>query len=223
MFYSTIILNRNGSPFYRDADLLHKRLWLCYPQTDKNDPSNIASFVDHHFGHQNRRSTVSNFMYVIHSTPIGFTVFMQSASKPNLDGALNSIREMVISAQTAFRELSFERGQRLNYLIRFNPMDKERRLVSAVPLFSERMKQVCDLHSCSTKLSRVLRVYKQHVAQTVGQGEPDYFSIHQADLYGELTVTNPELFTKFVVQGVGRSKTYGCGLLCLKPLAAPKS
>ena len=43
-------------------------------------------------------------------------------------------------------------------------------------------------------------------------------SIQKACFSGKLTVVDKNLFIKAVTTGIGRSKTYGCGLLQVVPL-----
>lgn len=42
-------------------------------------------------------------------------------------------------------------------------------------------------------------------------------TINKADLSGELTVTDTDLFRRSVLNGIGRSKSFGCGLLQVIP------
>lgn len=48
------------------------------------------------------------------------------------------------------------------------------------------------------------------------RGQPEQsFNIHRVTFQGKLRVTQPELFEKAMLEGIGRSKAYGCGMLML--------
>ncbi|WP_330182222.1 type I-E CRISPR-associated protein Cas6/Cse3/CasE [Nocardia sp. NBC_01503] len=49
------------------------------------------------------------------------------------------------------------------------------------------------------------------------QGKPG-MRIGRAEVRGELTVTEPEVFVDVVSNGLGHGKAYGCGLILIKPI-----
>lgn len=51
------------------------------------------------------------------------------------------------------------------------------------------------------------------------EGQEAQVSIRRVTFEGALRVTDAELFRKALVQGVGRAKAYGCGLMTVVPLA----
>ncbi|WP_419832066.1 type I-E CRISPR-associated protein Cas6/Cse3/CasE [Endozoicomonas atrinae] len=68
-----------------------------------------------------------------------------------------------------------------------------------------------------TACERHLQVDSIEVQRFSGKGGHQV-TLCQAHLQGELLVQNPELFRKSFQQGIGRGRTFGCGLLQLVPL-----
>lgn len=52
-------------------------------------------------------------------------------------------------------------------------------------------------------------------------GENKSITLQQATLQGRLTVTQPDVFAQSFRQGIGRARTFGCGLLQIVPLIEP--
>jgi hypothetical protein len=212
MFLSTVVLNERGKDFYSDPALLRCRLWQCFPDSHRktNDPTNIMSFVDHHFGHSSRRSETSNFLYAIHQNRNQYVIVMRSGANPDLDYAFNTIPEMLVgSVQTKFVPIEYTEGEKVNFFLRINPVNRERQLCHPFGLLKSYTKDCCEFIKEDIVGSRIVRICKRYA----NQEEEGHFSIQQTDLCGQLIVKNPVEFKNIVVQGVGRAKTYGCGLI----------
>ena len=79
------------------------------------------------------------------------------------------------------------------------------------------MKARCGGWGFSVKLGAV-RVdgYRQHLVFKRGQGRPVRFST--LDYNGLLTVEDPDRFGQTLLQGIGKSRGLGCGLMLVKPV-----
>ena len=121
---------------------------------------------------------------------------------------------------TIFLE-SIKNGQGLHFRFRGNPVrsiatDKDKR-GKVVPYFNDRQKKewlinksskngfVVDYDSCSIIETRQLRFYKK------GNEKPIRLSCTTFE--GMLTVTDMEQFVTALSMGIGRGKSYGCGLM----------
>ncbi|MFJ4920660.1 type I-E CRISPR-associated protein Cas6/Cse3/CasE [Streptomyces sp. NPDC088725] len=62
---------------------------------------------------------------------------------------------------------------------------------------------------------------RQRHSFTKSGGGP-HVTFHSATFEGRLRITDPKAFTARLVEGIGPSKAYGCGLLTLAPLPAQK-
>lgn len=57
--------------------------------------------------------------------------------------------------------------------------------------------------------------YRQHVISRSGKGLPIRFS--SLDIHGLLEVIEPDVFRQTLFQGIGPSKSFGCGLMLVRP------
>lgn len=69
----------------------------------------------------------------------------------------------------------------------------------------------------ATPAADVRLIRRDRVSVTKGRGGPT-ITMHTATFEGRLTVTDVDLLTHALLNGIGPSKAYGCGLLTLAPL-----
>ncbi|MFJ2649460.1 type I-E CRISPR-associated protein Cas6/Cse3/CasE [Streptomyces sp. NPDC087420] len=65
---------------------------------------------------------------------------------------------------------------------------------------------------------REVRITGRHRHSFQKNGKGPHVTFHSAIFEGRLCVTDPEAFTARLLEGIGPSKAYGCGLLTLAPI-----
>ncbi|MET9292822.1 type I-E CRISPR-associated protein Cas6/Cse3/CasE [Streptomyces sp. NPDC003077] len=66
--------------------------------------------------------------------------------------------------------------------------------------------------------AREVRITERRRHSFAKNGRGNHVTFHTATFEGRLRITNPALFTARLLEGIGPSKAYGCGLLTLAPL-----
>jgi CRISPR system Cascade subunit CasE len=222
MYFSKLVLQPGAGArpgFWRafqDEYKLHQALWDVFP------PAPDAA---------------RDFIYRMESRQGRPCVYLVSRRKPTHDP------ENLWRIQTRPYEPQLREGQRLGFSLRANPvvtregkrhdivMDAKKALRQGgqpVPPLAELMQSAgqrwlqrrqenlgCKLESVLVDGYRIQEMFKAS-ARREGGARP--IRVATCDFQGVLCVTDPKALAKVLMEGVGKARAFGCGLLMVRPL-----
>jgi CRISPR system Cascade subunit CasE len=189
----------------RDAVNLHKRLMMLVPDG---------------LGAQARAQ--AGVLFRLEETRSGVSLLIQSRQRPNLDRLPEGYGTAAIKDMESFLA-HLRPGLPVVYRIAANP---SKRLAKADA--NHKAKQVIALSGSAADqwwnrkatehglaLRSLLATPMPSARGQNGQGQRVRHSLTRFD--GLAVVTDPERLTNAIVEGIGRGKSYGCGLLSIAP------
>ncbi|SNS72418.1 type I-E CRISPR-associated protein Cas6/Cse3/CasE [Actinomadura mexicana] len=189
----------------RDATRLHRRVMTVFPDG---------------LGPSARRQTAALFR--LEEQPTGFAILIQSTLKP----ALNNLPAGYGTARTKSLALllaGLTEGANIHYRIIANATRKLGKNTTAgrpkqvVPLYGAEADQWWHRQADSAGL--VLRsLHSSQLSTVTGQRQGNGRVTHARTQFdGTATVTDPSALTEKIRSGIGRGKSFGCGLLTIAP------
>lgn len=173
-----------------DHWVVHRQIMSIFPENLTEDTSETG------------RRAHSGILYRVHKptyTDRGY-ILVQSSTLPET---------LPADARTLTRELSYRQGQQVHFTVAVNPSRRSSRTGKTV----ERSLPSHQVQGwIAEKLSPAMRVDSILDIDTARTRHGRHtINAHHISGYG--TVTDPEAMRNLCLSGVGRSKSYGCGLL----------
>jgi CRISPR system Cascade subunit CasE len=195
MFLSKLSPNFTSPEFITDIDnidKLHRRIMLGFP--DENIPTPRAE---------------SQVLFRVEEDR---TILIQSKIEPNWSRLPDNY---CIQAQTKLFTPKFQQNQELQFRLVGNPVRKHKKKVTKS--LTETSEIIHWLESRSGDKGFKIQDVSIEINPTKRARRKDgrLLTIHSVVYQGALQVTDPELFTRAVEEGIGRARSYGCGLLSL--------
>lgn len=188
----------------RDATYLHRRIMTLFPDR---------------LGNQARHQTAALFR--LEEQPDGFTILVQSAIEPALDNLPAGYGTARTKPLTPLLN-GLAEGVSVHYRIIANATSKLGKNTTA-----GRPKQVVPLHGANADRwwqrqadSSGLVLHSLHSSQlpgATGHRGKARMTHARTRFDGTATVTDPKALTERIRTGIGRGKSYGCGLLTIAP------
>lgn len=189
----------------RDATRLHRRVMSLFPKD---------------LGPSARQNAAALFR--LDEQPTGFAILIQSALKPALDNLPTSYGAARTKSLTPLLD-GLTEGANVHYRIIANATSKLGKNTTAgrpkqvVPLYGADADHWWERHADAAGL--ILRsLYSSQLAHVTGQRGGDARIIHARTRFdGTATVTDPKALIDKIRTGIGRGKSFGCGLLTIAP------
>jgi CRISPR system Cascade subunit CasE len=201
MYLSQLILNERQSLVYRDlnnAHKLHQRIMQGFPDQETTTPR-------------------QDWHILYRQEPDSLTILVQSAITPDWERLPGGY---LASAAVKSFELSpavLKPGTLYQFRLQANPSKRDSKTRKIIGLYKQE-DQLNWLQKRSEGWGfNCLAVDPIPVANTYGKkaNQPGKISIHGVLFQGTLQVIDPDKFISTLTTGIGRGKSYGCGLLSI--------
>jgi len=204
MYLSKLVLNERHHRVYRDlgnAHALHQRIMQGFPDESREQPR-----FDWHI--------------LYRYEPDNLAVLVQSTIQPDWnqlpEDYLQEVKCHSAEVMAAMVQ-NLKSGRRLQFRLRANPSKRDAKTGKVLGIFRQ-ADQVNWLDRKGTQHG-----FRTHGIDTVsspnilgfkGKGKPP-IKITTVLYQGVLEILDVDLFTRALVEGIGRGRSYGCGLLSI--------
>lgn len=206
MYLSKLGLNERDRQVYRDlgnAHALHQRIMQGFPDEER----------------QQARSDW-HVLYRHEPKPDSIVLLVQSTIQPDWNQLpVGYLQDHAIKPMDAMLK-NLQSGQRLQFQLRANPSKRDSKTRKTIGLFQQ-TEQVNWLNRKGEqhgfKADRIYTVPSPNILGFKAKGSPP-IKITTVLYQGVLEIVDVDLFTQALRQGIGRGRTYGCGLLSIARL-----
>jgi CRISPR system Cascade subunit CasE len=204
MYLSKLMLNSRNTQVYRDignAHALHQRIMQGFPDEQRNQPR-------------------ADWNILYRQEPDSQIVLVQSDITPDWHRLPQDYLEHHETKSLALMLTHIKAGMTLQFRLKANPSKREHG-TGKTRAITHRTEQVAWLERQASQHGfKLLDVDVIPVPNIYGRKAKTPASIKIVGvLYqGALQVSNPELFTQALRCGIGRGRSYGCGLLSIARL-----
>jgi CRISPR system Cascade subunit CasE len=200
MYLSKLVLNPRKTEVLRDlsnAHKLHQRIMQAFPDEENRDHPREGWHI------------------LFRQEPDSDIVLVQSEIEPDWSKLPDGYWSNHNVKPVTFDAAQFGSGRILQFRLRANPSKRDKETRKTIGLFRQ-ADQLAWLERqadrCGFKLHGVDVIPSPNVFGIKGKGSPP-IRITTALYQGILEVTDPNQFLNVLRQGIGRGKSYGCGLL----------
>lgn len=206
MYLSKLVLNGSNRLVQKDLSNAHK----------------LHQQIMHAFPDEQRETSRNDWNILFRQEPDSEVVLVQSALEPNWSNLPPQYLSDRVELPLAVKPfaLSVEQlmaGRILQFRLRANPSKRDNQTRKTIGLFRaadqlawlERQAGRCGFHLQGVDVIPSPNVFGQKGDKSAP------IRISTALYQGVLEVTDPEVFLNAVQQGIGRGKSYGCGLLSI--------
>lgn len=201
MYFSKLVLNRRHSKVQTDlsnAHKLHQRIMQGFPDEEPDRPR-------------------ENWHILFRQEPDSDVVLVQSEIEPDWSKLPEGYLSDCAVKSVEFSPAQLGSGQLLQFRLKANPSKRDQKTRKTIGLFRQ-ADQLAWLERqasrCGFKLHGVNVIPSPNVFGRKGKGAAP-IKITTALYQGILEVTEPSQFQQMLQQGIGRGKSYGCGLLSI--------
>jgi len=237
MYFSYLLVDTGNNPdrlrpgrlWLRNRYHVHQRLCMAFPSVSRkeNDPSFLKPFNPDEFGYGQvhvQRDMNSGFLFQIEPLPGSrVMIIVQSAIMPDWDYAFHNAKNL-LAAPPMVKEFSpgFSVGERLRFRLIANPT---RRLSK----HSQDVKTGSIGKRVPVQPDKLIDWIARHAKSSGFTIQPEDITIQLGYIYmnkdgkgqrlrsvlfeGLLRVSEPDVFRKTLVRGIGSGKAFGFGML----------
>lgn len=206
MYLSKLVLNERDRTVQRDlsnAHALHQRIMQAFPDEQRDQPR-------------------ADWHVLFRQEPDSSTVLVQSGIEPNWNhlppNYLSDRMGMPLGVKPFDLEPSqLELGRVFQFRLKANPSKRDKQSRKLIGMFHQTdqlawLERQAEQHGF--KLLEVSVIPTPNVFGIKGKGEAP-IRILTVMYQGILQITNSALFIQALQQGIGRGRSYGCGLLSI--------
>ena len=223
MFHTYLRLNPKWREFMGGTYHLHCRLSMMFPTHERvrRDPNFIESFIPEQFtggAVHVRRNERDNFLFREQNN----FVIVQSGIKPDAEYAFKNFRQLLDGeAKTEEFRPAYKEKSSFTFNVRLNPTfhrnDDKRTKEAITSEKAQREWFARKAEKCGFRVCDDFEVRQEGLVRQRKSPRTDLvFSHYAIQVSGVGVVTDPELFSKAVVSGIGSGKAFGFGLMLAK-------
>ncbi len=205
MYLSQLVLNERQPQVYRDlsnAHKFHQRLMQAFP--DERD----------------RQQPRGDWQILYRHEPDHPVVLVQSAIEPDWSRLPSGYLQHYATKMVHFTADHFRSDRLFQFRLRANPSKRDGKTQKTIGFYHRADQQAWlerQAQRCGFRLLSVTVIPSPNVFALKQKGAAPV-RLTTALYQGALTVTDPATFLQAVEQGIGRGKSYGCGLLSIARL-----